>query len=632
MKKYIAVLFLSIPSLLFAQNYNAASIPDSLTKNANAVKRFEELKVIIKSPSRAIVRHKCAITILNEEGRRFANYVNSYAKLHWINSIDGTLYDAAGKELKSVKKKDISDVSYNDEMSLMTDARLKQHSFYYSNYPYTVEYEDEEEYDGVIGLPNWMPVETEKLSVQQSRFVVEAPVDYQVRFKQICYSNKPVVTPGSKTTVYQWEVNNIAAIKRELFSPDWDEITTNVFIAPTKFQYGGYEGDMSSWQGLGKYISGLYEGRDVLPDNVKADVHRIADNISNKKEKIEALYQYLQNNTRYISIQLGIGGLQPFEAKEVAAKKYGDCKALSNFMVSILKEAGIKANPVIITAGDGERGLWEDFSANYFNHVVVCVPDKDTTWLECTSQTTSAGYMGSFTGNRKALLLGDDGGHVVATPFYNKEDNLQVRKINAVINTEGALSVDVSTHFTGQQQEMLHSLIHDATAQQREKFLNEAINLATYKIEKSDYKEQKGRVPAVDEYLKISAPNYASVSGKRLFIVPNIFNKGGSKLSTDEPRRFDIKFDYPYRDVDTIHITIPDGYQAEVLPKDVLLESKFGKYSINFKVNGNSVDVVRISEANAGVFPPSDYNALAKFFEDKYKADRVKLVLVKKEG
>src|SRR5205085_12331296 len=116
------------------------------------------------------------------------------------------------------------------------------------------------------------PVATEKLSVQQSRFVVEAPADYQLRYKQVCYNNKPLVTPGSKTTVYQWEVNNVAAIKSELFSPDWDEITTNVFIAPTKFEYGGYQGDMSSWQGLGKYISGLFEGRDVLPDNVKADI------------------------------------------------------------------------------------------------------------------------------------------------------------------------------------------------------------------------------------------------------------------------------------------------------------------------------------------------------------------------
>jgi hypothetical protein len=354
--------------------------------------------------------------------------------------------------------------------------------------------------------------------------------------------------------------------------------------------------------------------------------------VPDKNEKVKLLYNYLQKNTRYISIQLGIGGLQPFSAKEVAAKKYGDCKALSNYMVSILKEAGIRANPVIITAGEGRRGLWEDFPANYFNHVIACVPDgKDTMWLECTAQTESAGYMGSFTGNRKALLLGDDGGYVVSTPHYSKSQNLQLRNINGVINIEGNLLVEVSTHFTGQQQEKTHGLLYEASARQREEYLNEAINLPTYKIDRSEYKEQKGRIPAMDEYLKITVPNYAAVTGKRLFVEPNIFNRSSTKLSTDEPRRFDIKLSYPYRDVDTIHLSIPQGYQIEATPKDVLLNTRFGNYSITYKIIENNIDVLRVSEGNEGVFPASDYTALAKYFEDMYKADHAKFVFIKKE-
>ena len=104
--------------------------------------------MIIKSPSKAVVRHKYAITILNEEGARFSPYTSFYSKFRTINNIDGKVFDAAGKEVRSVKKKDISDMSYDDEMSLISDARFKRHSFNYPTYPYTVEYEDEEEYEG----------------------------------------------------------------------------------------------------------------------------------------------------------------------------------------------------------------------------------------------------------------------------------------------------------------------------------------------------------------------------------------------------------------------------------------------------------------------------------------------------
>jgi hypothetical protein len=632
MRTVFLSFFLLVTCLVNGQDYNASLIPDSLKQNAHAVKRFEELTVEIKSPSRAVFKRKWAITILNEDGGIYSGYVNSYSKFRSINDIDGNLYDATGKKLKSVKKKEISDISYDDQMSLMTDDRLKVHNFYYRTYPYTVEYEDEVEFDGLFFLPPWTPVMQDKLALQYSRFIVEAPSDYKFRYKQLNYFGQPQISNGSKTVSYTWELKNVPAFTEESYSPEWDEILPAVYLGATEFEFGGYKGNMESWKSLGQFMNTLYEGRNALPPAIVADVHRLVDGLQSQEEKVKALYDYLQKNTRYISIQLGIGGWQPFDASYVATRRYGDCKALSNYMVSLLQEAGIKANHVIINSGDGERGLWEDFPAPYFNHVIMCVPSaKDTMWLECTSQTKSPGYMGSATGNRKALLLSDDGGYVVSTPYYSVNDNLQLRKINAVVDGSGNLAVEVNTHFTGQQQELQHALIHQFSQQERERYLNERINLPTYKVESSDYKEQKGRLPAIDEYLKISAPAYASITGKRLFIQPNLFNKMGTKLSTEKPRKFDIRFDMSYRDVDTIHIVVPDGYTVEAMPKDVSLQSKWGKYGISFKINGNAIDVLRIHERYAGTYPSTEYIAFAKYMEDIYKADRAKVVLIKKE-
>ena len=72
----------------------------------------------------------------------------------------------------------------------------------------------------------------------------------------------------------------------------------------------------------------------MLPEDIKKKVHELTDHLKDPREKINVLYDFLQKNTHYISIQLGIGGWQPFPADYVAAKRYGDCKALSNYMIA----------------------------------------------------------------------------------------------------------------------------------------------------------------------------------------------------------------------------------------------------------------------------------------------------------
>jgi Domain of Unknown Function with PDB structure (DUF3857)/Transglutaminase-like superfamily len=630
MNKIMLFFLLCICNNVFAQNYNVALINDSLKKNADAVTRMDEYIIIIKSPSRAIVKHKYAITILNEEGARFAQYDNYYDKLISLHKIDGSLYDVNGKEIKSVKKKDIADFSANGEESLMTDNRYKRHNFYWAQYPYTIAYEDEQEFDGIFYLPSWHPIGGEHNSIEQSTFTVEAPSDYLLRFKQVAYSAPPIKTEEGDKIIYTWQVKNCMAVKHEEYQPGWEEINPAVYIAPSQFEIDDYKGEMNSWLSFGKFIKTLSIDKQQLPDNVKQDVHKLVDNVTDVKDKINILYDYLQKNTRYISVQIGIGSWQPFDAKYVATKKYGDCKALSNYMVSIMKEANIPAKYVLVKAGDNKRGLWEDFSSNSFNHAIMCVPlQKDTVWLECTSQTNSPGYMGSFTGNRKVLLIDEDGGHVVHTPKYTAQDNLQMRKVDAVINEEGELNAKVFTHFTGIQQENAHGLMYGATSDQKKRYLNSVLSLPTYSVEAYNYKETKGRIPAMDEYLSIKSPFYATITGKRLFVTPNFFNRSSSKFGEEKERKYDIKFSTPFIDVDTIQIKIPINYVVEAMPKNVSLKTAYGNYSISFSIKDNKIDVLRKNEIQEGRFSKNEYEAISNYFKEIYKADRSKIVLVK---
>jgi hypothetical protein len=631
--KILVICWLVMASALVkAQSFNVLLIPDSLKKNAGTVVR-EEVEILeIKSPAKAIVKRNQVLTILNEQGDNNGGFVSSYDKFSSINSISGTLYDAVGKEQKHMKKKDMEDRSYVSEGNLMDDDRYKAYDFYCRNYPYTVNFEEEKELTGILGFHDWAPLWGSGISTQHSKYVIVAPRDYQVRFKPVNCNFQPVITESGDKKIYTWEAWNLRAMHTETAGPRWKEISPYVLVAPSDFEAEGYKGNMSTWENYGKFINQLRTGRDMLPEDIKKKVHELTDNLKDTRQKIFVLYDFLQKNTHYISIQLGIGGLQPFPADYVATKRYGDCKALSNYMIALLKEAGIKGKYVEIEAGEGASAMIEDFPSFQSNHVITCVPmGKDTIWLECTSQTGAPGYMGSATGDRKAILTDEDGGHIVRTPSYTAADNLQCRVVKAEINAEGNLEAEVNTLYTGIQQELPNGLMNEITPEQRQKYLNNLFHLPTYQVDKSHYEEQKGMIPVVKEYLHVVSPNYASVSGKRLFITPNLFDRSDTRLAIDSVRKYDFIDNEAFRDIDSILIKIPAGYTTESIPQDVNIDSPFGRYTASVRVDGDKIIYYRKREESIKRFPPSEYSGIVQFYEQLYKADHNKVVLVKKE-
>lgn len=634
-KSLFLILALCTAVMLHAGDgdYAVSKISPALLKGANAVKRMENISFEILNTGEAVLRRKYAITIINDNADRLAAFAEQYDKLHSIKNIEGTLYDAMGRELKRLKNKQILDFSGTDDNNLADDNRAKVHHFYHKDYPYTVEYEVEIKYNGTLFFPVWFPVEQENFSVEQSSFEVISPADYTVRYKAFNYPGEPVSTDlGKGRRSLSWKASQLTAVAKEYAEPTWYEITMAVFTGPTDFEIEKYKGKMADWKQFGDFVFALKQGRDQLPDNVKQVVRQVTAAEPDIRSRITRLYEYLQKNTRYISIQLGIGGWQPFDATYVANKAYGDCKALTNFMYSLLKEAGITSYYTLIKAGRGRGKIITDFPSQQFNHVILCVPlTKDTMWLECTSQTIPAGYLGDFTCDRNALLITEEGGKMVRTPKYGINENLEIRNIKAVLDDEATLKIQAATKYTGLQQDDYHSLINQLSKDKVKEVLHERLDFGTYDISNFEYKETKSSLPVIEEKLDIEVSNYATITGKRLFIVPNVMTRTGRKLSADEDRKYDLELTFEYRDIDTVEISIPSGYLPEATPKDVSLNSKFGHYESRVKLNGDKLYYYRKMEHYSGRFPASDYADLVKFYETIYKADRSKVVLVKNQ-
>ncbi len=627
---FIALIQASLYVFAIDGEYAVSKIDSSLLKNAHAVKRFEEIQFTVHNLEKAIFTHVYVITILDEKGDEFADFVEGYDKLQSIESVEGTLYDAKGIKIKSLKKSDLQDKSATGDNNLADDNRLKYHNFYYRVYPYTIRYQVELKYNYTMFYPRWLPVGNEFVSVEYSSMNIKVPDGIEFRHKAMNFSGSPAVTTDKGYKSYKWELKNFAAVEDEYKSPSWLEMVPVVAFAPVQFQIEDYAGNMSNWQDYGKFVYALKANRDNLPDNIKQTVHQLTDGLTDPRQKIAKLYKFLQENTRYISIQLGIGGWQPFDASYVAGKKYGDCKALSNYMYALLKEAGIPSNYTLVKALSGNKFFMPDFPSSQFNHVILSVPlQNDTVWLECTSQTLPAGYLSDHTDDRYVLLIDENGGKLVRTPKYGLNENLEVRKVTVVIDETGNASITADNTYRALQQDRLHGMINGLSKEKVKELLNEQLDIPSYDISSYNYTEDGSSLPVVSEKLQLTAPNYASVTGKRLFIVPNIFTRLHHKPTPDDNRKFDVEERLEYRDIDTVEIKIPEGYKEESLPKALALVTRYGKYNATVTIKDGKIIYHRLMEQYSGRFAASEYAEYVKFFEQVYKADRSKIVLVK---
>jgi hypothetical protein len=424
---------------------------------------------------------------------------------------------------------------------------------------------------------------------------------------------------------------NIKPMKFEPYGPVSD-LLPRIDAAPTQFEYDGHAGLMDSWKNFGKWIKELNSGRDQLPAETKAKIHALTANLKTTEEKSKAVYEYMQNKTRYVSIQLGIGGWQPFEATVVDQTGYGDCKALSNYAVAMLAEAGVKANYTLIRNGNDASAMNTKFPSAQFNHAVVFVPNgNDTIWLECTSQTIPFGYVSSSNGSRKALAITETGGFVVNTPVYTVDQNVQTRNADVFLESTGDAKARVRTIYSGTQYETggLIAVLNDKYDDQK-KWVQSNTQIPVFDINTFSMKNIKKRIPSAIVDLDLNLKRLATVSGKRIFITPNLMNRSTFIPEKVENRKTAVITKSAYTDVDTIHYHLPDGIYPEFLPEPVIIKSRFGEYEARYTIDDKGLTYIRRIRKIPGSFPAESYSEFIEFFRNISKADNTKLVFVNK--
>ncbi|MFN8355318.1 MAG: DUF3857 domain-containing protein [Spirosomataceae bacterium] len=629
MKAQIIFLWLVGVVKIQAQDFSIATIPAELRESAHAVVRSHETQFIIKNAGQAVTKVKGTISILDEKGDTHALLYLAYDKFTKINDLEARVYDANGKQLKKLKKADIENI--NTSGSGIGDSFVKVASIAYPVYPYTVSYSYEYTTKNMMFYPAWEAIadNAEGTSVEQASFVVSVPSNLKLRYKEQKIPANALQVVTGEPTLYTWKVTNLKALKRTDYSPSPQEEMPTVFTGPTDFEVDDYSGKLNSWTDVGRFYAMLNKDRDALPKELIDKIKNLTQAEPTEIGKIRKVYEYVQANTRYVSIQLGIGGWQSIKAEEVAEKGYGDCKALTNFTIALLKQVGIKAYPALVKAGDEAPDIPVDFPSFQFNHVIACVPlAKDTVWLECTSQHDPVGYLGSFTDARHVILAMDNSGAIVTTPTYSHTDNQQIRKATILLNENAEATAEVQTTYSGQQQETISEVVRSLSNEDQKKWLNNRLTLASFEVKQFSFREQGNNVPSVTEKLQILLRNAFTKSGTRLFLTPNLFNKAVNVPLPDLNRKVDFEMPYNYLDVDSLVFRLPKGYQPEYLPEPVVMKAQFGSYQSSVTLQGDMLIYWRRVTMNKGRYAPALFNEWVDYRKKIVKIDKNQAVLV----
>jgi hypothetical protein len=301
-------------------------------------------------------------------------------------------------------------------------------------------------------------------------------------------------------------------------------------------------------------------------------------------------------------------------------------------MISILKVVNITGFYTTIMAGNNDLEVVTDFPTHQSNHVIVSVPNaKDTIWLECTSQTKPYGYMGHFTGARKALVNTPTGGKLVNTPYYPADKNIQSRTVQVTLFASGDATAKTRTTFSGLQYENqgVDEVANMSNEKQKE-WLQNVTDIPNFDLTSFSMSNQKSRNPSAIVKSELSLRKLATVSGKRLFVVPNLMNRNTVIPAKVENRKTDVVIQEGYVDLDTIQFNLPEGIYPEFTPETIKHTSRFGEYEAQFKLDQNKLIYIRRMKMKDGTYPKESYNELIEFKKNVVKADNTKVVFVNK--
>src|SRR5581483_8105697 len=375
----------------------------------------------------------------------------------------------------------------------------------------------------------------------------------------------------------------------------------------------------SSWEEMGRWYASLEKDRRQPNDEIRAKAAELTKGKTTDLEKIEALYDYVGPNFRYISLSFGVGRFQTQAASDVLHNAYGDCKDKHTLLASLLEAAGYHASSVLINSG---RKIDPDIpSPSQFDHVFTMVPlgpagkEKEEIWMDTTTEVAPFRLLAPVLRDKQALVIPQNGTpHLEKTPADPPMQNRQFSELDGKVNEFGKLTAHVQYELRGDTELYMRMLFRRVPRNKWTDWVKQMNALTGLSGDVSDLNvsDPADTHEAFKMDYKIEVSNFLDWSKKKSELVLPLSQLSMADADEDDPDPVNIgsPLDYVYR----LKLEFPAKY-TERAPLPFSMKRDYAHYDASYKVDATVFTAQRTLVTSIDELPSaraSDYLAFRR--------------------
>ncbi len=445
----------------------------------------------------------------------------------------------------------------------------------------------------------------------ESRFTLVRPAEWDVLWRAYGTDVQPAVTPaphGFKSTTV-WELKNLPAIVAEPAMPPRQEITMRLALAPIGFK---------SWSDVGTWFHELNGPMMSTGTTAKDLVGRLTNGITDPKEKLRRVYEWVRDNVRYIAVEIGIGGYQAHAADEVLTNRYGDCKDMTILLCALATQAGLNVQPAYLSSWFSGHPDTTLPSPLQFDHVIAFAPDvQGGVWMDPTDKGAPFGQLPWYDQALPALVVDAEGGAAIhRTASTDAAQNRSASSWSVRLSPDGSAIVDGTEQLAGAAALDARMALRTRSAQQQRDWIEASLS-SNAPGARLDTGSISGLTPCADPLVlnfRFHVPRLAAASDSILVLDAGRQMAGQASEAFHQPaRRYPIRLAYAEVQQCRWDVQLPDGYEASPSVGRDSVVSSFGRIDWSWRSNGRTLILEYGTTIQGSDVPPEKYWAFRSF-------------------